>query len=184
MGADRQRLSITFRRPKMRKGLLVLVVASLLCLVVQHTWVYADQRSGEGHWVCWTLYGEDNVLVPFGVPHDGSIVTAYFQVYYGYIQVYATSVGASSPAAPWCGRYPFDVGVVQGSVWYSDGRGSYSVSQLINTGCVTQPCTVAVCHYSPQNLVLYLGAMHGYSTSMLRFEPDCTPLWCSHTVSN
>jgi hypothetical protein len=31
---------------------------------------------------------------------------------------------------------------------------------------------------------LYLGAMHGYSTSMLRFEPDCTPLWCSHTVSN
>lgn len=167
----------------MRKLLFTAVSIPVLLLVIQCAQVYADQRSGEGQWVCWTLYPEDSVLVPFGIPHNGSIVTSYFQIYYGYVQVYATSVSASAPgAAPWCGHYPFDVQVIQGKVWYRDGSNEYPVG-LTNTGCMTQPCTVATCHYSSDSFVLYLGAMHAYSTSMLKFGPECIPVWCSNTVS-
>lgn len=60
----------------MRKLLFTAVSIPVLLLVIQCAQVYADQRSGEGQWVCWTLYPEDNVLVPFGVPHNGSIVTS------------------------------------------------------------------------------------------------------------
>ena len=155
------------------KFILLVGIISLLLTVAHTSTVYAYQKSGSGTWAETTFYPAGGTLVPFVVGYKTDLTSYYYNLYYGYVDVYRTSTGGVVWGA--YSNYPFTPIVDQTQVWYHDHRGDYTVTEWYWPGCWCNTGDYCLCGESSQQFVLYLSSTHGYFQHFLFFGSQCTP---------